>query len=384
MKNFYMYVFWVMVGLVGAPFSQSLAEDSIKGAYKASELVGKSVKNLQGDDLGSVEEIVIETTGEAGYVVLTFGGFLGVGDKLFAVPWTALAHSPNGEHLTLDMEPKKLEKAPGFNKDNWPDMQDENWRLVIFEFYEVPDTSEANQRTIRAKNVKSGKMESLPDHKKHAHFSAKKGYLVGGEGKTGNSVRYDGSKIWEGPSYAVVDVDPTSNQGVVMGIVRTHDHTYTILFTEFIGKESFMNGGIATDLNLHGTTGQGAPLFPKVSAPVAGWGKATVFKDDEILYKQYPAHFMLTEGIRDKKTHQVHFLEPDRLKSFIVASGKESSTEVMQSIKKDIQASQEHVNPETLQLHIVAHSTAKDKENIPPFDEFIHFMWDRVTWETDK
>jgi hypothetical protein len=81
-------------------------------------------------------------------------------------------------------------------------MQDENWRLVIFEFYEVPDTSEANQRTTGAKDVKSAKMESLPDHKNHAHFSAKKGYLVGGEGKTGNSVRYDGSKIWEGPSSA--------------------------------------------------------------------------------------------------------------------------------------------------------------------------------------
>ena len=369
----------VFVSMSGLPFSQSFAKDSIQGAYKASELMGKSVKNLEGDDLGSVEEIVIETTGEVGYAVLSFGGFLGLGDKLFAVPWTAFAQSPDGDHLTLDIQPKKLENAPGFNKDDWPDMQDENWRLVISKFYEVPAQTQSNQQT-----TSSAKNASRPDHTHHAHFSAAKGYLVGGEGQTGNSVRYDGSKVWEGPSYAVVDVDPKSNKGVAMGIVRTHNHTYTILFTDFMGKESFMDGGIATDLTLHGTTGKGAPLFPKVKAPVAAWGKATVFKDDEVLYKQYPAHFMLTEGVRDKETHQVHFLEPDRLKSFIAASGKEKSEEDIQSIKKDIQESQKHVNPDSLQLHMVAHSTSKQKDNIPPFDEFIHFMWDQVTWETDK
>ena len=372
----------ISVMFLVAPVLQVLADESISGAYRASQLVGKSVKNLESDELGKIEDIVLETTGEVGYAVLSFGGFMGMGDKLFAVPWTALAHSPDGEHLTLDIEPKKLENAPGFNKNDWPDMNDKQWRLVIFEFYEVP--SEKFVADTDEKKDEKADTRSIPEHTQHAHFSAKKGYLVGGEGKTGNSVRYDGSEIWEGPSYAIVDVDPESNEGVVMGIIRTHDHTYNILFTEFKGKESFMSDGIATDLTLHGTTGKGAPLFPKLFSPVAGWGKATIFKDDEILYKQYPAHFMLTEGVRDQSTHQVHFVEPERLKSFIAASGSEKSSENMQNIKQDIKQAKQEVTPDTLQLHMVAHSPSKDKENIPPYEQFIHFMWDQVTWESNK
>ncbi|WNM56588.1 PRC-barrel domain-containing protein [Candidatus Nitrospira allomarina] len=122
-----------------APFSQSVAITPNQGSYKASELVGKSVKNLQGEDIGQIEELVIGSNGEVGYAVLSFGGFLGVGDKLFAVPWTSLAHQPDREYLTLDIQPEKLEKAPGFNKNDWPDMKDEKWKFLIREFYSTPD-----------------------------------------------------------------------------------------------------------------------------------------------------------------------------------------------------------------------------------------------------
>ncbi len=136
----------ISVFLLMAPFSHSLANESIKGAYKVSALVGKPVKNLQGKDLGQIEELVIATNGEVAYAVLSFGGFFGVGDKLFAVPWTALAHSPEGDHLTLDIQPKKLEKAPGFNKNDWPDMEDEKWKLLIMEFYQTPGTTSPNTK----------------------------------------------------------------------------------------------------------------------------------------------------------------------------------------------------------------------------------------------
>jgi sporulation protein YlmC with PRC-barrel domain len=125
--------------LILAPFSQSVAMTPNQGSYKASELVGKSVRNLQGEDIGQIEELVIGSNGEVGYAVLSFGGFLGVGDKLFAVPWASLAHQADGEYLTLDIQPEKLEKAPGFNKNNWPDMKDEKWKFLIREFYSTPD-----------------------------------------------------------------------------------------------------------------------------------------------------------------------------------------------------------------------------------------------------
>lgn len=61
-----------------------------------------------------------------------------MGDKLLAVPWASLAHQPNREYLTLDIRPKNLEKAPAFDKHDWPDMKDEQWKLLIWEFYSTP------------------------------------------------------------------------------------------------------------------------------------------------------------------------------------------------------------------------------------------------------
>ncbi|GJL57783.1 MAG: hypothetical protein NPIRA03_06400 [Nitrospirales bacterium] len=130
---FFVFIFFF------TPFAQSGAFTQAQGSYKASELVGKSVKNLQGEDIGQIEELVIGSNGEVGYAVLSFGGFLGMGDKLFAVPWDSLAHQPDQEYVTLDIQTKKLEKAPGFNKNDWPDMKDEKWKILIREFYATPD-----------------------------------------------------------------------------------------------------------------------------------------------------------------------------------------------------------------------------------------------------
>lgn len=215
------------------------ADTPLRGGYKASNLIGQEVKNPEGKDLGKIQELVLAEDGTVGYAVLAFGGFLGLGDKYFAIPWSALQESQNRDHLILPVAQDKLKDAPGFNKNDWPDITDPEWILVVHEFYGVPQQGQQSH-----------------DLRKHAHFSAKQGYLVGGEGKTGNSVRYDGSAIWEGPSYAVVDVDPKDNKGMLLGIVRTHGHTYTILMTKFEGKTQFMDGGIATDLVLrHHRTG---------------------------------------------------------------------------------------------------------------------------------
>ena len=123
----------VTLGFLSGP---SGADDTLQGVYKASKMVGMPVKNLQGKSIGVIEEIVIETTGTVGYAVLSFGGFLGMGDKLFAVPWTSLAHSIDKNYLTLDIQPEKLERAPGFNKNDWPDMKDKNWQKNISNFYQ--------------------------------------------------------------------------------------------------------------------------------------------------------------------------------------------------------------------------------------------------------
>ncbi len=111
------------------------ATDTMIGVHKASTLIGKIVKDARGEDIGVIEEIVITTSGEVAYAVLSFGGFLGMGDKLFAVPWTSLFHGTHEDFLTLYISREKLARAPGFNPDDWPDMKDKNWNSKIWDFY---------------------------------------------------------------------------------------------------------------------------------------------------------------------------------------------------------------------------------------------------------
>lgn len=102
----------------------------------ASSLIGNDVYNLQADDLGDVKELMLDmNTGKVVYVVLSFGGFLGMGEKLFAVPWAALTLDTVNKRFILDVSNERLESAPGFNSDNWPDMADPEWAQGIHSYY---------------------------------------------------------------------------------------------------------------------------------------------------------------------------------------------------------------------------------------------------------
>ena len=94
----------------------------------AGSLTGDAVVNPSGDDLGKLEEIMLDTdSGRIGYAVLSFGGFLGMGEKLFAIPWSSLTVDTVNHRLVLDVPKERLENAPGFDKDNWPNMADRTW-----------------------------------------------------------------------------------------------------------------------------------------------------------------------------------------------------------------------------------------------------------------
>lgn len=106
----------------------------------ASTMIGDRVTNAEGDDLGEVKEIMIDRdTGRIAYAVLSFGGVLGMGDKLFAVPWQALELSTEDKAFHLDIDREKLESAPGFDKDNWPGTDGASttagWLLTVYEHY---------------------------------------------------------------------------------------------------------------------------------------------------------------------------------------------------------------------------------------------------------
>ena len=91
----------------------------------ASTLTKDPVRNSQGEDLGKIEEIMIDIpTGKVAYAVLSFGGILGMADKLFAIPWSALALNQDTQEFVLDVSRAVLEGAPGFDRNHWPDVAD--------------------------------------------------------------------------------------------------------------------------------------------------------------------------------------------------------------------------------------------------------------------
>ena len=104
----------------------------------ATTMVGSKVLNPAGDQLGNLKELVIDLEdGRIAYAVLSFGGFMGMGDKFFAIPWEALMLNPKDHTFILDVEKDVLKEAPGFDKDHWPnDAQYEaGWLLDIYEYY---------------------------------------------------------------------------------------------------------------------------------------------------------------------------------------------------------------------------------------------------------
>jgi len=102
----------------------------------ASTISSDRVKNAAGDDLGKIEDVMIDVdSGRIAYAVLSFGGFMKVGNKLFAVPWQALRLDAVNKQFILNVDKSVLEKAPGFDKDNWPDMADPTFGNNIYQHY---------------------------------------------------------------------------------------------------------------------------------------------------------------------------------------------------------------------------------------------------------
>ena len=102
----------------------------------ADTLVGNDVFNHKDEDLGDIKEIMLDMrSGKVGYAVLSFGGFLGMGEKLFAVPWKALTLDTNNKRFVLKVEKDRLKLAPGFDKDKWPNMADQSWEKEIHAYY---------------------------------------------------------------------------------------------------------------------------------------------------------------------------------------------------------------------------------------------------------
>jgi len=117
---------------------------------KISDVIGQNVENPQGDNLGEINDVVVDPNdGSVVYAVLAAGGFLGLGDKFFAIPWRAfqaVADDVNDkddkgeiDKLILNVDKDRMQNAPGFDKNNWPNMADAEWGQTVHTYYDQQD-----------------------------------------------------------------------------------------------------------------------------------------------------------------------------------------------------------------------------------------------------
>jgi hypothetical protein len=166
---------------------------------------------------------------------------------------------------------------------------------------------------------------------------------------------YAGKRLQSVPGKIEIEVNERTNIGRVIAEFQEGVDQYRIIFDRFAAAQPFQDGGIATRVYEHGDSGNGDPLYPKTWLYLAGWGKADLLKNAEILYKDYSAHFMVMERSRDPETHQVRY-----------------------PIKRALPGGE--TDPAGMEIDLWIRSQEQNTANFPPFEIFVHLYWEEVTW----
>ncbi len=140
----------------------NLDEKTSGANVRISQLMGLNLQNAQGESVGEIKDIVVNSeTGKVNYAVVTYGGFLGLGNKLFAVPFEAFKFQvdpdevgendiDSGDYIcVLNVTQQQLEGLQGFDEDNWPNMADKQWAADLDKRYGVDRNMDAKDRLLR-------------------------------------------------------------------------------------------------------------------------------------------------------------------------------------------------------------------------------------------
>jgi BON domain-containing protein/PRC-barrel domain protein len=114
------------------------------GYWQGSQIIGAKVEDPSGKNIGKIEDVMVDASGRLPFAVLSFGGFMGIGDKWYVVPWNAMQierdlESKDVKRIVMDVSKETLARAPSFTKDRWPDTRDSQWSRDAQKFWS--DTS---------------------------------------------------------------------------------------------------------------------------------------------------------------------------------------------------------------------------------------------------
>jgi hypothetical protein len=119
------------------PPSGEVATDETQNLISADKVVGTAVYNRQSEHLGSVYGLMLnKLNGQVAYAVMSFGGFLGMGESYHALPWRVLTYDTRQQGYVVDLDRSRLKAAPSFTRSNAPDWDTHG--KTVDEYYAAP------------------------------------------------------------------------------------------------------------------------------------------------------------------------------------------------------------------------------------------------------
>ena len=117
----------------------AVATDETDRLISSDKAVGTAVYNRQGEHLGSVDNLMIDKySGQVAYAVMSFGGFLGMGESYHPLPWRTLTYDTRKGGYVVDIDRKRLETAPSYTSSTTPNWSDRTYGHRVDDFYGVP------------------------------------------------------------------------------------------------------------------------------------------------------------------------------------------------------------------------------------------------------
>ena len=201
---------------------------------------------------------------------------------------------------------------------------------------------------------------NAPEHPFYSgefHLTGDRATLIGTMRDTSpwDHLDYAGKHLNAVKGTMTIDVNERTNTGQVVAEFVEGSDRYRIVFDRFAAKAPFQDGGIATRIYEHGDSGNGDPLYPKTWLYLGAWGRATMWKNDQVLYKDYDAHVMVMERSRDPNTHEVRY-----------------------PVKRTLPGGE--TDPAGMEIDLWVRSKEQNPSNFPPFETFVHLCWVEVTW----
>jgi hypothetical protein len=231
--------------------------------------------------------------------------------------------------------------------------------VVIFAFIALSIAAESQFGAPKGtEGTRIFKATEHPHYSGEFHLIGKRAVLVGSlkDASPWDHMDYVGKHQNLVSGAIEIEVDEVKNTGKVVAEFGEGGDRYVIVFDRFAAKQPYQDGGIATRVYEHGDSGNGDTLYPKTWLYLGGWGTATLYKNEEPLYKDYDAHFMVMERSRDPMTMEMRY-----------------------PVKRKLPGGE--TDPAGMEIDLWVRSKEQNPKNFPSFETFVHIYWEEVTWK---